>query len=301
MNHINSTNNPCRFGSNSDPRNETVNHIQTRFWPIDHALGGGLCPRESTLIIGTSGGGKTLCCCQLASNMALNGTRVLLISTDQSADRLKPRFVSCQCDIPFGRIHDGIIRSELTPEELALYHRFLERMKKEVFQIFHWVEHSEKIEERFEEILNSAAGSMGNIPEVVILDGLSDAFGRQHSHDVWKYRAALMRGARLMAELATKYNIHTITTAQANESQCIGRVRVDASVLSENKSLGEPMTNILGISALKIDSAERADGNEGSMFRREQFLYLSKSKSGAERRIPVIRDFAFQRFLPATL
>lgn len=299
MNAPYSKNNPCRFGSNSDPGSETANYIQTRFWPIDHALGGGLCRGESTLIIGTSGGGKTLCCCQLASNMALNGTRVVVISTEQSAVQLKPRFVSCHCNIPFSRINSGVRSSDLTPEEMALYRRFLERVNSQVFQIVHWEAHDKQIDERFEEILNSTAESMGNFPEVVILDGLGGAFGKQINHDVWAYRAELKRGACLMAALAKKHNIHTITTAQANMSQCVGRVRVDATVLSENKSLGDPMTNILGISALRNDSAERADGYEGSMYRREQFLYLSKSKSGAERRIQVIRDFAFQRFLPA--
>jgi len=235
----------------------------------------------------------------MASNMALNGTRVVFISTEQNAVQLRPRFVSCHCNIPFSRINSGVRSSDLTPEEMALYHRLIERMNINVFRIVQWEDHSKRIEERFEEILNSNAESMGNFPEVVILDGLGGAFGRQHNHDVWAYRAELKRGACLMAELAKKHNIHTITTAQANVSQCVGRVRVDATVLSENKSLGDPMTNILGISALRIDSAERADGYEGPMYRREQFLYLSKSKSGAERRIQVFRDFAFQRFLAA--
>jgi hypothetical protein len=36
-----------------------------------------------------------------------------------------------------------------------------------------------------------------------------------------------------------------------------------------------------------------------SIYRREQFFYVSKAGCGVGHRVPVLRDFRFQRFLPA--
>jgi hypothetical protein len=100
-----------------------------------------------------------------------------------------------------------------------------------------------------------------------------------------------------MAALAKRFDLHTFTFAQANLQQCVNKVRVDATVLSENKTLHEDMTNCWGITALLDKDAMVDSGEESAMFSLDQYISVSKSRRGVDRKIPVKREFLFQRFV----
>jgi hypothetical protein len=85
---------------------DNVERLRTGIYPLDSATGGGVALKEATLIIGPPGGGKTVLACQLASNMANAGIPTLLISTEETGDRLYPRIVSNHCNVPIDRIKD---------------------------------------------------------------------------------------------------------------------------------------------------------------------------------------------------
>jgi replicative DNA helicase len=257
---------PLRFSAAAAQTvNGNANLIQTRFSPLDQALGGGVRPGDSTLIIGQPGSGKTLLTCQIASAMAIAGTPTMIISTEETARQLAPRSVSHLCGIPYDGIAYGIDESDMTPSQLALYRNMIAKLNESVFLISHWEDSSKDLKDGFEMLMNETAKKMGRFPQVVFLDYLGGAFGKTRCNDPHVHRKLLQGGAVAMANLARRFNIHTITTAQANAKQCLGRIRVDASVLSECKTLDEPMTNVIGITALLNENAERNDGNDSSI------------------------------------
>jgi replicative DNA helicase len=276
---------------------DNVERLRTGIYPLDSATGGGVALKEATLIIGPPGGGKTVLACQLASNMANAGIPTLLISTEETGDRLYPRIVSNHCNVPIDRIKDGVKAELLQPEQREKFNRLCERLTPDVFQVVNWDDHAKDIEGNFESLFEQAANAMGRPPKAIFLDWLGGALGSNTSNEASVNRMILKRGACTMAALAKQYNIHTFTFAQASVNQCINKVRVDATMLSENKTLHEDMTNVWGLTVLLDPDANADTGSEGYVFKREQYIYVSKSRRGVSKKIPVRTDFGYQRFV----
>jgi replicative DNA helicase len=276
---------------------DNIERIRTGIYPLDSATGGGVALKEATLIIGPPGGGKTVLTCQLASNMAIAGIPTLLISTEESGDRLYPRIVSNHCNVPIGLIKDGVKAESLQPEQREKFNQLCGRLTPDVFRIVNWDDHAKDIESNFEALYEQAAKAMGRPPRAVFLDWLGGALGRNTTNDASAFRMILKRGACTMAAIAKQYNIHTITFAQASLNQCINKVRVDATMLSENKTLHEDMTNVWGLTVMLDPDANADTGAEGPVFKPEQYIYVSKSRRGVNKKIPVRTDFGYQRFV----
>jgi hypothetical protein len=276
---------------------EDVPRIKTGLLPLDMATGGGVAFKESTLVIAAPGTGKTIMACQFGSTMALSGTRTLLISTEETPEQLTPRIVSHHCNIPISIIKDGVKEELLQQAQLERFQDLQGRLPDDVFRIVHWDDRNKDIEGHFEALYDQACEEMGGPPQAVLLDWLGGALGKNESNDPKVYRAILKRGANAMAALAKRFDLHTFTFAQANLQQCVNKVRVDATVLSENKTLHEDMTNCWGITALLDKDAMVDSGEESAMFSLDQYISVSKSRRGVDRKIPVKREFLFQRFV----
>ena len=283
------------FGEGIDKLEPVTTRLSTRFIPIDVATGGGLGLGEATLVIAPPGSGKTILTCQLGSRMALAGSKVLIISTEETHRQLEPRIVSSNCSVDYGSIKDGVDAAKMTPKQKEMYQKLRAGLTPDVFRLVNWDDRNKDYEGGFEALMDGAAKQMGGLPEIVFLDWLGGALGRNDSNDPKVYRNILKRGACAQASLAKRFNIHTITCAQANESQCHNKVRVDSSVLSENKTLHEDMTNAWGLTTLTSKQEE-----DERIYQPNQFIYVSKARRGLDKKIPVHRDFSYQRYNPGS-
>ena len=275
--------------------------LPTGFLPLDMVTGGGLGLGEATLVIAPPGLGKTILACQLGSTMAISGTRVLHISTEETNRQLEPRIVACHCNVPISLIKDGVKEKLMQRDQLERYQNLRRELSPERFRIVNWDDRSKDIEGGYEALMEAAAKAMGGMPQVVLLDWLGGALGRNASNDPAVFRMILKRGANAQAAAAKRYGIHTITFAQADLKQSIGKIRVDATVLSECKTLDEPMTNVWGITGILHPQAEVDSHTQSAVFREQQYIYVSKARHRADVQIPVHRDFLFQRFLPGKI
>ena len=98
-----------------------------------------------------------------------------------------------------------------------------------------------------------------------------------------------------MSDVAKKFKMHTITCAQLATVQCKNKMNVDSTMLSECKTLHEPMTNALGVTFIE-DAEARDSAEDKAQMSLNQYFCISKSRQGTDRKIPVSRQFRYQRF-----
>ena len=275
------------------------------FKQLNEVLGGGFGRTEHSLFIAPSGGGKTVIACQLAVDLAMNGYRVLLISTEQAAHELMPRFISCasgspnivkKARIPFKLIKDGCNRQTFTTvfsnEQRTVANQIIKQLDKKLF-VDHWKggKSVHNIQSSLDRV-NRELGEDGKI-DVVILDWIGRVLAEETT-DNGKLRLLYQSAATAMKDLAINNNIATISMAQA-QAAAANKLHLDNDCIAECKSLHNEATVAIGISAVKAKDSTEADGSS-STYAQNQCFYCFKSRKSEAQAFMMRRNFGYQRF-----
>lgn len=274
------------------------------FKHLNEVLGGGFGRTEHSLFVAPSGGGKTVLACQLAADLAMNGRRVLLISTEQSATELLPRFISCISGaqavakkerIPFKQIKDNcnlkVLGDILSAAQYKTAMEILENLNGKLF-IENWrpgrsVYDIQSSLDRVNRQLKS------DKIDVVILDWIGKALAEQ-TVEQGKLRLLYSDAASAMKDLAIRNNIATISMAQAT-ADSVGKAHIDNSCIAECHSLHNEATVAVGISAMKAKDASDADSTSSS-YALHQCFYCFKARKSEAQKFMMRRNFGYQRF-----
>lgn len=269
------------------------------------------------LFIGGTGSGKTIIACQLACAFSyLNGASGLYISTEQKHDELYRRIVSNKCSIPHRSISQGIFKDKLTPNELQRYLEFRNKtrsLNSGDAQFINWGNFQKQndinIAKKIEDEIDTYEKESGKKIEYVILDWIGGALGSMADAGD-KTRHIYQAAADALEELCRKRNFVAIAFAQAVPS-AINKVKVDSQDLSECKTMGRNYSAIIGISSLyseeyakqvdqeknkkKKDYRVGSDLDDAATYSIKQFLFISKSRFGDPKAVPIKREYEYQR------
>ncbi len=282
------------FGDGWERGEPVVERISSGIARLDRVMGGGFGMKEMTLMIGSTGAGKTVFACQLASTFARNGSPGILATTEETHVQLEPRIVSNVCQIPFDQIKDGIQLDKLSREKADLVRDLRVQIGKKLV-ILDWInDRSKTVTEDLANEVQKFRETYGCPARWMIFDWLGGALGHLENKDLAVMRLIMARTADKLADIAYQENMVVIALAQGNILQCRNNMRVDSACLAENKSLGRKATTILGISQLQEQVDAMSNGEPP--FARKQFIYVSKARKGVGGLIPIHRAFEFQRF-----
>jgi replicative DNA helicase len=260
-------------------------------------MGGGFARGEHVLVIAPTGAGKTVMACQVASHMCSNKLSGILVSTEQSHYELEPRFVSASCHVPFNRVKDGFTpEKHLTATEYKAYRSLREEVIGDRLAIENWGDDSSRsLITHFDLMVREFLETHDSL-DFIILDWLGGALGAMATSSEQK-RTMLQNAADYMATVAKKYNIITLSFAQAHPVQGANNRKVDQSVILDCKTLGLNASWVFGISAME-NKPEDADNNTQATYSDNQFLWCSKGRKSMAVGVALTRNFAFQRFEP---
>ena len=269
------------------------------------------------LFIGGTGSGKTIIACQLACAFSyLNGASGLYISTEQRHDELYRRIISNKCSIPHRSISQGIFKDKLTPAEIQRYLAFRDKsinLNSGDAQFINWGNFQKQndinIVKKIEEEIDTYEKESGKKIEYVILDWIGGALGSMADAGD-KTRHIYQAAADALEELCRKRNFVAIAFAQAVPAS-INKVKIDSQDLSECKTMGRNYSAIIGISSLyseeyakqvdqeknkkKKDYRVGSDLDDAATYALKQFLFISKSRFGDPKAVPIKREYEYQR------
>lgn len=262
---------------------------------LNFVLGGGFGRGEATLAICPTGAGKTALSTQLTGEWCMQGLKGIYVTTErtQPAHKLALRMISQQCGIPFKQIKDGIKATTLQDVQQVAVGKMQQAIGDHNLRFVHWFELTNPNDvEQLPGLIDQYAQMLGGL-DFFILDWLGGAL--EVSTDKDKKRLIYQRGADIVAEVAANYDVSGLVLAQAHEN-ARNKPRVTAADAQENKSMGNNMTNIMGVSAM-MDKSVSGEG-EGANYMREQYLNLPKTRGGEGGLVPVDRKFEYQKFTP---
>lgn len=258
-------------------------------------MGGGPGRGECYLIIAASGVGKSVVCTQFCAEWAVQGRKVVYITTErtQPGAQLNLRIFSQQCRIPYAQISNGINYHALQPAQQQAMQQLRGMLTDNNFRYIHWFDRpdSGNLQGMKDEIMR-AGDHMGGI-DAIAIDWIGGALGEEFKTDKDKLRLIFKSTADFMAGMNSDLNTAGLVMAQGHEKRAKNNPYVDASCLTECLSMHQEMTGVAGLSGIQ-DKTENAEGF-GANYRREQTVFLSKVRKGEGGLVPVTRDFGFQR------
>lgn len=126
-------------------------------------------------------------------------------------------------------------------------------------------------------------------PDILLIDWIGGGLDKGLEGKI-DLRLVYQQAADWGVSYAKRRRKVVIEMAQFDRVKAMGKSKCGSAWLSECKTMGNNMTNFVGISAAV------EDGSEDSVFSINQFLYVEKSRDGTGGNIPVERHFHFQRF-----
>lgn len=260
---------------------------------FNRVLGGGFAHGEFSGIIAPTGGGKTVMALQIATGLATNGLKVLMVTTEQSPRELEPRIVSAKCRIPFRELRDGFDLRKLPKFQQDSIMHVRQTLRNQL-----WIE--DWSQKRGVSIMDDLDGLIldfikehGHL-DALVFDWLGGALGELTKNDMNNYRLIMKNSGECLGKLADIHDIITVSFAQANIKQAWNKRKVDATMTGECKSVFDKAENIYGISCLLAPDALEDDVSKS--YKDEQFFYSSKSRKAPGLGCTLWRDFDFQCF-----
>lgn len=291
---------------------ERVRRRSTGIAGLDECMNGGWGDAECSLLFSGTGGGKTITAGQCAWWEAdHNQGYPLIVSTEVKAREYVARIVSGACSVKINVIQDCANFSQIRQAVAAdpgssfrikkvneVLDRIRERLRIAKINTDDGLEARAMLEREVLKFLNK----VGHMPTWVCLDWLgsmADIGGgnRQSTSEralAWEYAA---NGCVKFAETT---GIPTLVLAQAVNDAQLKRI-LTLSDIGISKGIAKNMVNAIGVTN-SIDQAGIKAAVTGkaempsSMFLKEQFFCVCKSRKGEGRNIPVQRNFLYQRF-----
>ena len=269
---------------------------------LDIAVGGGFCKQEHTLVAATTGGGKTVFACQLASYWASMGRKVVFVSTEQPPGQLLYRMYSDKCNVPFELFNKYKENPEQEfPDDImhdVSYLNAIEMFKNNIRGNLIFLDWSGSRKSITGDLVNSLDVLRLHVddfePEILIFDWIGASLAKgMDSRDV---RHLYTDVASHLKHIAVSANLCVVSFAQLNKVLAKKARKCDHTMLAESKSLPDQCVNTIYISALKNDDPENQD-----VYFRKQFMNVDKSRFGPQGLIEVRRNFEYQRFESLTV
>jgi len=268
---------------------------------LSQAIGGGFANKEATLVVAPEGSGKTILGCQIASVLASQQNQVgIFVSTEQGSEELEPRVISCNCQIPYDLIKDKFHVSMLNAEQLKRYHAFREAIKGKLFWENWGVgDHNMSIENDLMELITRREEQIGRKVNFLVLDWIGGALGKLRAEDHERITPSLQLAGDTVAQVAKERDMYTIAFAQANMSMAINRPNVNATMISNCKSLGQKFTNVIGLT-LMFPKGVQQDEDGAPIYDLRQSYHISKGRKGKGGNVPFFRQYDYQRMTDVT-
>ena len=283
------------FGHGISTKRLDVERVKISLASLSKALGGGLGKKEAVLIVAASGSGKTVLATQLAGDLAIAKQYGVLITTEQPHEELEVRVLSNFCNIPFNQIVDKFDPALLNATQYDRYQEFMQKINGK-FYILDWLtDRSKSILVDLEEEIRRAKKKLGRL-DWLIFDWIGGALGSLSANDAQVIRFIYQLTADKLADLARKYNIIVVAFAQGHPTLATNKARVDASTISECKTMHRNMTVGVGITAIFEDQAP-GEMEGAPIFKERQSFYLFKTRKSAGFSVPFRRQFGFQRMI----
>jgi archaellum biogenesis ATPase FlaH len=283
-----------QFGHGIDNEMLNVTRLRTGLDKLDKAMGGGFGKGEGTLLMGTTGGGKTTVTCQLAARFVLDGAFGLFITTEQGHAELEPRIVSNYCNVPFDLIKDKVDIAVFNHDQKVKYDILREKLRPLYFA--EWkMDRGKSVQDDLESEIVTYAEKHGRI-DFVIMDWIGGALGSSSKGRDQEIRHIFQSTADKLWSIADKHRVASIATAQLNPKQAINKSAPDHTMLSECKTMGNNACYIIGITSLfaKIED-NKQNNDQPPGWSDKQFLYVCKGRKSQGGAVPFKRRYDYQR------
>jgi hypothetical protein len=277
---------------------EPVNVFLNFPWQgVNERMGGGLARGDATLIVGSTGAGKTVVASQVTGHFVIRcGAKGVFISTEQKGPGVLPRLVSCFSGVDFSLLnkHRTIQLDTLQPGPRRSVEDTLLTLQRHHFHFRDW-KPGDSIVSGIKSIVDHYCERLspdGTI-DFIVMDWIGGSI-EHGAKDKDESRMRMQHAADTIALLADELQIVTIATAQANPQQSAKVAQVGGQHISECKTMHRHFENLIGISGLQ-DVSVGDDDSISARYLHEQYLYIDKSRFGPGGSVPVSRLFATQR------
>lgn len=273
---------------------------------LNESLGGGFGRGEHTLIVAPTGGGKTVIACQIAAEMAYADRNVLFVSTEETLERVLPRFASLlsyhdRVKIPYQTVkYKPNFKDYLPPAQLEAVLANLRRVTSHMLYS-NWTGNAsngstrsytiDELDGEVERAIKRFARE-GKRLDMVILDWLGATLG-ELANGKLELREVYQMAATRMKDIAVKYDIATISLAQTSADGA-KKVLINQDCIAENKSLHREAHAAIGIS--HIANKAGSTGDVQTTYQEEQCMNVFKSRGGVPKSFWIRENFDFMRF-----
>lgn len=259
-----------------------VNRIPFFFRPFDELTHGGIAAKTLNLIYGAAGAGKTQLMIHCAGCMAINGKKVLYVSSELAEEMLKPRLDSWFFEVPAWKINPKYMKEDQ-------YKDYLKNLDEYMSNI-HFVcyppetNNMNDIKSYYERLIKD----YGFKPDVIIIDSINQMasirknipLGQPHIKQKYTFTEA--------RALAFALNIPILSPTHLSDD---GEVKVEegadvsSSHVGEAKMIKAIADFIVGFKSLYIDNSgiiykdkarEKCIHEDYEMFKNDKFEKLGK-------------------------
>ena len=285
---------------------DDTERIPTNISMFDQVLGG-LVKQEFGLVIAPPSGGKTVCACQLGAALALGGSKVAFITTEQRPKELMPRIVSNFCEIPFNLIKDGVNRQRILSLGQSQQDKVTNLMKaiSTNLSFVDWSKRGHTFVNSFESMFEMF-DDRGFVPDVLICDWLGGGLPEGTKRE--DVRNILFDASNAMINTCKRRDTSLVVMTQADATLSKNVAKIDFSHLADNKMLHRDYTWAVGISCIMEEEGKGSGVGRGQTaklknspsnnYASEQYFNFFKTRKDNALCIPVLRDFGYQRFKP---
>ena len=247
----------------------------------------GLKKQETVLIVGNTGGGKSVLLTNLAVNMWLgnnnpymdpskadeSGLNVLIFSLEMPKKQYERRCDSCMGELYYSQIRDGKLGKE-DKEKYARLLKFQSQYKKEIYIVDMPSNCSvQQMELKLLEVKEKLF-----IPDVIICDYMGIMVGENPDEQDW---LALSRISQSLHELARVHDIILITAAQANRSPKEGKQEYSTNRVSRSDGITHHFNIIMQIS-----------NRQEEELKPDMEIYITKFRDSEKGKFNLLKDFS---------
>jgi hypothetical protein len=302
------------LGDDDDSANCERFPMNTTTWKyLNESLGGGFGRGEHALFVALSGGGKTVMACQIAAEMAFAGRNVLLISTEEGFDSLLPRIVSASSyntitQIPYQQVkRKPKFHLYLPSKQLQMANKIRDRLRGHLF-FSNWTGTKDdkaelktySVDDLVDEVeaANKQLAARGERLDVVILDWLGATL-KGGETDPGRVRLIYETAADKMQQIATVYDVATISFAQASDS-AVKKTHIGSSDIANCKSLHHKAYVAVGISHV-ADTRTAESSSSSKAYKDIQCFNVFKTRGGVPMAFWMRENFDYMRYDLPTL
>ena len=261
---------------------------------VNEKIGGGFRRGESTLVAGATGGGKTVFATMLAADFASQGVNTVFVTTEQKPYELLTRMLSNRCAIPFSEFSEMgehcIIPPNVAnvPEYMINITAQREQMKDHL-KFLDWSNASGKTAQQ--DLEADLLVMHRQFPfEVVVFDWIGGALSRTRD----SLREVYIDAANKLHDLAKKHHWVVVMFAQLNKRLCDKKRYCNSTMLAEATAMADNATNAIYISALRPEDGSDTNASYNDI----QWFNVDKARKGPAGSLMVVRNFAYQKFVP---